>query len=342
MSLPDNAELIAGVLSGDVTALARAITLVESSREEHLGRAESLVDEILPKAGGAFRVGITGVPGVGKSTFIDALGMELVGRGHRVAVLAVDPSSELRGGSLLGDKTRMRRLAVEPRAFVRPSPTSGALGGVTRATREALLLCEAAGHDVVLVETVGVGQSEIVVSEMTDSFLALLLPGAGDELQSIKRGLLEWVDVIAVNKADDERVHDAQRAAQDSRNALQYLTPRDPNWSVPVLTCSARDGDGVSEVWAALETHRTHLANGSRLRDKRAAQNWRWLERWLDVALRRRLWSSPAAAGLRRDLEPAVRAGEISVAKAGRRLLAALTGSAAPSDEDGASQDPRQ
>ncbi len=239
-----------GVLAGDRTVLGRAITLVESRRSDHRELAQELLLRLLPHAGGSQRVGITGVPGVGKSTFIDALGTRLTAAGRAVAVLAVDPSSTRTGGSILGDKTRMARLSVDPNAFIRPSPTSGTLGGVAAATREAIVIMEAAGYDVVLVETVGVGQSEVAVANMTDCFLVLMLARTGDSLQGIKKGVLELADVIAVNKADGKHVVEARAAARELATALHLLYPPSATWVPPVETCSATTGDGLDEVWA--------------------------------------------------------------------------------------------
>ena len=249
-STPDIATLARRVRDGDRAMLARAITLIESKRADHQNKAHQLVQELLPQTGNAIRVGITGAPGVGKSLTIDTLGTHLTGQGHKVAVLAVDPSSTRTGGSILGDKTRMARLAIDDNAFVRPSPSSGTLGGVAAKTRETMLLCEAAGFDVVLVETVGIGQSETAVADMTDFFLALMLPGAGDELQGIKKGLVELADMIAVNKADGDNVKRATVAAAEYRAALHILNPRSPNWSPPVITYSALTGTGIAELWA--------------------------------------------------------------------------------------------
>src|SRR6187455_3482352 len=240
-----SADLIRGVRSGDRAMLARAITLIESKRADHRRTAHQLVQELLPLTGKGVRLGITGAPGAGKSTFVEALGTRLTAQGHKVAVLAVDPSSTRTGGSILGDKTRMARLASDPNAFVRPSPSSGTLGGVAAKTRETMLVCEAAGYDVVLVETVGIGQSETAVSDMTDFFLALMLPGAGDELQGIKKGLVELADMIAVNKADGDNIKRANLAAAEYRGALHILSPRSEHWHPPVLTYSALTGTGM-------------------------------------------------------------------------------------------------
>src|SRR6266540_3306557 len=245
-STPDVAALARGIRAGERAVLARAITLIESKRADHQKAARELVQKLLPGTGKAVRVGITGMPGAGKSTTIDALGTYLTDKGHRVAVLAVDPSSNRTGGSILADKTRMPRLAADGNAFIRPSPTSGSLGGVAAKTREAMLVCEAAGFDVVLVETVGIGQSETAVADMTDFFLVLLLPGAGDELQGLKKGVVELADMLAVNKADGDNVARARAAAAEYRAALHILSPRSPGWTAPVVTCSALTGEGVA------------------------------------------------------------------------------------------------
>jgi LAO/AO transport system kinase len=266
----DAAALAPSIRSGDRAALARAITLIESKKPEHRSQAHELLAALMPATGKAIRVGITGVPGVGKSTTIDALGSRLIAEGHRVAVLAVDPSSVRSGGSILGDKTRMPRLAADDRAYVRPSPAAGTLGGVTARTRESLLLCEAAGYDVVLVETVGTGQSEVAVAEMTDVFVALMLPGAGDELQGIKKGLLELADVVAVNKADDDRAR-ANTAAASLKAALSILGTGG-HAVPPVLTYSAHTGDGVPELWQAIVAHRDRLVASGALAEKRRSQ----------------------------------------------------------------------
>src|SRR5665811_1440475 len=248
--------LAAGIHGGDRATLARAITLIESKRADHRKAAHLLVQELLPLTGKAVRLGITGAPGVGKSATIDALGTSLTGLGHKVAVLAVDPSSTRTGGSILGDKTRMARLASDPQAFIRPSPSSGTLGGVAAKTRETMLLCEAAGYDVVLVETVGIGQSETAVADMTDFFLVLMLPGAGDELQGLKKGIVELADMIAVNKADGDNIARAKLAAAEYRAALNILAPHSPTWSPPVVTYSALTGNGISELWSQVQAHK--------------------------------------------------------------------------------------
>src|SRR5512147_2408039 len=257
---PSSSDLARGIRAGDRATLARAITLIESKRADHRKTAHLLVQELLPATGNAVRLGITGAPGAGKSTTIDALGTFLTGKGHKVAVLAVDPAASRTGGSILGDKPRMARLAIDPNAFVRPSPASGTLGGVAAKTRETMLLTEAAGYDVVLVETVGIGQSEITVADMTDFFLVLMLPGAGDELQGLKKGVVELADMIAVNKADGDNVKRATAAAAEYRAALHILTPHSPTWAPPVVTYSALTGDGIETLWQQVLAHRQQLS----------------------------------------------------------------------------------
>jgi LAO/AO transport system kinase len=315
------AELADAVRGGDRRAVARAITLVESSRPEDREPANELLGLLTPHANKSIRVGISGVPGVGKSTFIEAFGNHVIDRGHRIAVLAVDPSSVLTGGSILGDKTRMEMLSRRLEAFIRPSPAGRTLGGVTRHTRETMRIVEAAGFDVVLVETVGVGQSETAVAEMTDMFLLLLLPGGGDELQGIKRGIVELADMIVVNKADGDMAHAAGRAAADYRGALGFLHPRHADWKVPVETCSAIEGTGISEVWETVERFRSAMtANGS-FTATRAAQAKTWL--WNEV-------SETLLESLRRDesigrqvaeLEQAVAEGRTSPWVAAQQLV---------------------
>ena len=304
-------DYVDGVLAGDRTVLARAITLIESQNPDHRRMAQELIQALLPSTGGAHRVGITGVPGVGKSTFIDQLGIDLTAAGHRVAVLAVDPTSSRTGGSILGDKTRMERLAVDPGAFVRPSPAGRSLGGVTRATRETILVCEAAGFDVVLVETVGVGQSETVVADMVDFFLVLMLSGAGDELQGIKKGVLELADMVAVNKADGDNRTRAELAASDYRAALHLMSPSSPTWTPPVVTCSGLTGVGLDELWHQVEVHREKLSATGELEARRRAQQVRWMWSMLDDRLRDDLRADPAIREVLSSVESRVHDGEI-------------------------------
>ncbi|MEV8608799.1 methylmalonyl Co-A mutase-associated GTPase MeaB [Amycolatopsis sp. NPDC051373] len=320
----DVAAYAKGVLAGDRGTLSKAITLVESHRADHRAQAQELLVELLPHAGGAQRVGITGVPGVGKSTFIDQLGTDLTAAGHRVAVLAVDPSSTRTGGSILGDKTRMSRLAVDPRAFIRPSPTSGTLGGVARATRETIVLMEAAGFDVVLVETVGVGQSEVAVANMVDSFLFLTLARTGDQLQGIKKGVLELADVIAVNKADGPHTRDATRAARELSGALRMIYGKDAPWTPPVLTCSALEGSGLDEVWATIGRHRTLMQESGELSDRRRRQQVDWTWSMVREQLLDRLTSHPSVRAQVADIERAVRDGELTATLAAERILTAF------------------
>jgi LAO/AO transport system kinase len=297
--------------------LARSITLVESTRADHRAEAASLLDDLMPATGSAVRVGITGTPGAGKSTFVEELGTSLTGAGHRVAVLAVDPSSRRSGGSILGDKTRMERLARDPNAFIRPSPSGGALGGVARRTREAGLLCEAAGFDVVVVETVGVGQSEIAVADMVDCFVLLAAPGGGDELQGIKRGIMELADVVVVNKADGDLLPAAKRALADYRHALHMLRPKHEGWQVPVLAASALEGTGIDEAWAAIERCTAHLRNTGALPTIRSAQAVAWMWDEIRETLLARFQSDADIA----KVEAAVRAGTLSPTSAARQLL---------------------
>jgi LAO/AO transport system kinase len=310
-----------GVLAGDRGVLARAITLVESTRADHRALAQELLVELLPHSGGAHRVGVTGVPGVGKSTFVDALGTMLTAAGHRVAVLAVDPSSTRTGGSILGDKTRMARLAVDPAAFIRPSPTSGTLGGVARATRETIVLVEAAGHDVVLVETVGVGQSEVAVANMTDCSLFLTLARTGDALQGIKRGVLELADVIAVNKADGPHEGDARKAARELAGALRLLRQPDVAWHPPVLTCSGLTGAGLPELWERIVEHRATLDAAGEFQERRRRQQVDWTWTTVREQLVASLREHPGVRAVAPDLERAVRAGELTATLAAERII---------------------
>jgi len=309
------------VLKGDRRALAQAITLIESTRTDHRALAGDLLERLIPHAGHSIRLGVSGVPGVGKSTFVEALGNHVIDAGLSVAVLTVDPSSAISGGSILGDKTRMELLARRPEAYIRPSPAGSTLGGVTRRSREALILCEAAGFDVVIVETVGVGQSETKVADMTDMFVLLQLPGGGDELQGIKRGIMELADLILINKADDELQILAGRAAADYRAALSLLHPRSPNWKVEVQTCSARDGVGIAEVWERVLQHRSvHEASGE-LKTRRATQarSWMWSE--VNDNLLIALQSDPQVCEQIPLLEAAASAGRIPPTVAARQLL---------------------
>jgi len=312
--------------TGSRRALAKAITLVESTRADHQEAAQRLLDRLLPQTGRAARIGITGVPGVGKSTFIETFGLYLIGLGKRVAVLAVDPSSTRSGGSILGDKTRMARLSVDPAAFIRPSPSGGSLGGVARRTREAMLVCEAAGYDVVIVETVGVGQSEATVASMVDFFLVLMLPGAGDELQGIKKGIIEIADALAVNKSDGDNVARATRAAAEYRGALRLFRHTSANWDPPVLTVSALEGRGMDAVWAVVEEHRATLGATGELAGKRREQQQAWFWAMLRDGVERQFLARIDVRGLLPELERAVGEGRLTPTAAAARLLGLLGG----------------
>jgi LAO/AO transport system kinase len=319
-------ELVDGVLARDRATLGRALTLVESTHADHRGRATDLLAALLPHAGGAHRVGITGVPGVGKSMFIEALGTQLTAAGRRVAVQAVDPTSTVTGGSILGDKTRMQRLANDPDAFVRPSPSAGTLGGVTRTTRETLLVLEAAGFDVVLVETVGVGQSETLVARMVDFFLALMLPGAGDELQGIKKGLLELADMVAVNKADGDNARAARTAARDYSAALRLTQPASASWTPQVVTCSGLTGEGLPELWARIEEHREALTASGEWDERRRGQQLAWMWAMVEDRLLAALHGDPAVLDVLADAERRVLDGVETPAAASDRILDAFGG----------------
>jgi LAO/AO transport system kinase len=324
VSDPGIVRLADGVRSGSRRALAKAITLVESTRADHQREAQSLLEHLLPATGGAARVGITGVPGVGKSTFIEAFGLHLIEAGKKVAVLAVDPSSARSGGSILGDKTRMARLSAAPEAFIRPSPSAGSLGGVAQRTREGMLVCEAAGYDVILVETVGVGQSEVTVASMVDFFLVLMLPGAGDELQGIKKGILELADALAVNKADGDNVRLATRAVAEYRSALRLFRPGSSNWSPPVLPISALEARGMDEIWATIVDHRTRLEASGELGEKRRHQQQAWLWSMIEDGLRHHFLARRDVQRLLPEMETAVGRSTLTPTQAARRLLALL------------------
>lgn len=317
-------DLVRGIRAGDRATLARAITLIESKRGDHRKTAHHLVQELLPLTGRAVRLGITGAPGVGKSTTIDVLGTYLTGKGHKVAVLAVDPSSTRTGGSILGDKTRMAQLAIDPHAFVRPSPSSGTLGGVAAKTRETMLVCEAAGYDVVMVETVGIGQSETAVADMTDFFLVLMLPGAGDELQGLKKGIVELADMIAVNKADGDNIERARRAAADYRAALNILTPQSSTWSPPVITYSALTQNGIDELWAQVLAHKKKMTGSGELETRRREQQVKWMWTMLEERLTARLRSDASVRAKLRQAETQVAAGKLAPTLAVEEIAALM------------------
>ena len=326
MNATDIQKLAGAVRDGDRRALGRAITLVESIRDDHREQAERLQEALLPHRVDSIRVGISGVPGVGKSTFIEALGQHVIEKGRRVAVLAVDPSSKLSGGSILGDKTRMETLTRQPDAFIRPSPAGTTLGGVARRTREAISICEAARYDVVLVETVGVGQSETAVKEMTDMFVLLLSPAGGDELQGMKKGIVELADMILVNKADGEFETSARHAVSDYRSAIHLLRPASPNWQVPVAACSALSGLGIDEAWTHVEDYETTLGDSGEIAQRRAEQARSWL--WSEVSdtLLERLKAHPEVQSVLSGLEDQVVQGTTTPAAAARRVLQAFLG----------------
>lgn len=315
------AEYVEGIREQDVGVLSRAITLLESTRPDHRDIARTIVDECLPASGDSIRVAITGVPGVGKSTFIESLGTRLVDQGHRLAVLTVDPTSERSRGSILGDKTRMGDLSSHENAYIRPSPTAGTLGGVARKTRETIVLCEAAGYDTILVETVGVGQSEVKVHSMVDFFLLLALAGAGDELQGIKRGIVEMADAIAINKADGNNIAAAKDARAEYERALRLLSEPESGWDPPVLTCSALTGDGIQEVWTAVADYRQHTKQNGFFDAQRRQQARHWLYQTIEQRLQEDFFSDPDVDAARSDMETAVESGRLSSFAAAERLL---------------------
>ena len=317
----DRAALAAAILRGERRALARAITLVESTRADHRRHAEELLESLLPETGRSVRIGISGVPGVGKSTFIEAFGQYVIDQGHKVAVLAIDPSSQRTGGSILGDKTRMEHLSRRPEAFIRPSPAGATLGGVARRTREAGLLCEAAGFDVVLVETVGVGQSETAVADLVDLFMLLLLPGGGDELQGIKKGIVELADLVIVNKADGDLVMAARLAVAEYQHALALLRPATGDWKTPVLSCSAVTGGGLDAVWAAIGRYRDSQGASGALAARRAEQSTSWLWSEIRETLVDAFRAQPDIRAVLPGLEERVRRGELPPTAAAVSLL---------------------
>ncbi|BBZ67042.1 putative kinase ArgK [Mycolicibacterium insubricum] len=320
----DITSLAAGIRAGDRSVLARAITLVESTRPDHRDQAQHLLLELMPEAGSAMHVGITGVPGVGKSTSIEALGMYLIEAGHRVAVLAVDPSSTRTGGSILGDKTRMGRLSVHPDGYVRPSPTSGTLGGVTKATRETIVLLEAAGFDIVLVETVGVGQSEVAVADMVDTFVFLTLARTGDQLQGIKKGVLELADIVVVNKADGAHKMEARSAARELAGAIRLIYPRETLWRPPVLTMSALEGTGVTELWNTVCDHRRVLTEAGEFETRRRNQQVDWMWAMVRDEVLDRVLTARGVKAIRADVESAVREGRLTAVLGAEQILAAV------------------
>lgn len=315
---------IDGVLAGDRMILSKTITLIESALSTHKRVTQEILEQLLPYAGNAIRLGITGIPGVGKSTFIESLGIHLLEKGHRVAILAVDPSSAKSGGSILGDKTRMEKLSADSRAYIRPSPAGKTLGGVARKTRETMMVCEAAGFDVVIVETVGVGQSEYSVASMVDFFLVLLIAGAGDELQGIKRGILEIADALAVNKADGDNAASAEKARQVYENALHFMLSSDSEWHPPVLTCSALTRDGIDHIWGTVLSHRDEMEKSGRFDVKRKQQAVDWFIYLLDEGLKEWFYQLPRIKQSLPDVQKQVANGNTTAMAGARRLLALM------------------
>ncbi len=316
---------VAGVRAGNRKVIAKTITLIESSLAAHQELIATVMDRLLPFTGDAVRLGITGVPGVGKSTFIESLGTYLLDRGHRLAILAVDPSSTHSGGSIMGDKTRMEKLSIHPDAFIRPSPSGGTLGGVSRKTRESMLVCEAAGFDVIIVETVGVGQSEVSVAAMVDFFLLLMLAGAGDDLQGIKRGILELADAIVVNKADGDNVDKARQARKIFEETMHLFSLETPEWTPTVLTCSALENTGISQVWETVRAHREKLTASGALTEKRKKQALAWMRTMLEEGLKDWFYEMPSVKKLLPEMTWAVERGTLSPTTAVKNLMAVLT-----------------
>ncbi|MGD2272375.1 MAG: methylmalonyl Co-A mutase-associated GTPase MeaB [Desulfobacterales bacterium] len=321
MTSDDPQYYIKGVLEGDRRVIAKTITLIESSLPRHQDLSTQILDDLLPNTGKSIRLGITGVPGVGKSTFIENFGMELIQKGHRLGVLAVDPSSKKSGGSIMGDKTRMEKLSVHEQAFIRPSPSGGTLGGVARKTRETMIICEAAGFDVIIVETIGVGQSEIMVASMVDFFLVLMLAGAGDELQGIKKGVLELADAIAINKADGDNIKRTQQAKREYEAAMGLLYHPSPVWSPPVLTCSALTKDGLEQIWNIILDHRKKLSASGELTEKRKQQALDWMWSLVEEGLRDQFKHNPSVKKRLAKITGEVEKGVIAPTSAAAELL---------------------
>ncbi len=324
MALKDVDYYVNGVLARNRLILSKTITIVESSLAAHQERAREIMERLLPYTGNAVRIGITGVPGAGKSTFIESFGMMLLKKGLEIAVLAVDPSSKKSGGSIMADKTRMEKLSAEPRSYIRPSPTGHTLGGVAQKTREALLICEAAGFDVVIVETVGVGQLETTVASMVDFFLVLMIPGAGDELQGIKRGILELADAIVINKADGDNMSRAQLAKREYETALHLVNPASPNWSPPVLTCSALADEGIEEIWGTIQDHRRTLGASGEIEARRREQALEWTWFLIDEGLHDWFYKNPRIAEMLPGMKRKIEAGLITPTQAAQDLLSIL------------------
>lgn len=318
---PSVSAMVEGILQGNRVVLSQAITLIESTRSEHQALAQQVIEACLPHAGGSVRVGITGSPGVGKSTFIEKLGLHILEKEHQLAVLAIDPSSQLSRGSILGDKTRMAHLSMHSKAYIRPSPAGSTLGGVAQKTRESIILCEAAGFDVIFIETVGVGQSETAVRSMTDFFLLLLLPGAGDELQGIKRGIVEMADLIAVNKADGDREMMAKQAQAFYKNALHLFPAKENGWTPQVLTCSALSGKNIADIWQLVIDYQRFTQDNNFFYDNRKEQSRYWLHETIDQSLKQKFYGTPSVLSRLKDIEQAVLEGKISSFKAAKELL---------------------
>jgi LAO/AO transport system kinase len=321
LTSPDPASLAQAVLNGERRALAQAITLIESTNPDHRSRADDLLRLLLPRTGGSMRLGVTGIPGVGKSTFIEALGLHVIDQGHRLAVLAIDPSSPRSGGSILGDKTRMEKLSRQENAYVRPTPSGGALGGVAGRSREAMLVCEAAGFDIIIIETVGVGQSEIAVSNLADMFILLLSPGGGDELQGIKKGIVELADLVVVNKADGDLAQAAERASLDYTAALHLLRPTSPNWTPSVVKCSSLTTEGVGDIWKTIEAYKEHMTKLGEIASRRGDKARRWMWDEIGASLMASLHADDAASQLAKRLEEKVAKNEIPPGEAARKIL---------------------